>query len=493
MENFFNSFKYSPNQPLIFNSVLFFILFTVFYLLYIAVFNKIKARNILLLIFSFYFYYKVSGPAVILLLIMASSDYFIGLGIFKAKKQAIKGWLLLLSLIINLGCLCYFKYTNFFLQTWLGITQPSQLPLVLNILLPIGISFYVFKTLSYVLDVYRDVIEYPERNYFSYLLYVSFFPNILAGPISKARDLLPQINKKLFITNEFIGKGFFLIMCGAFKKVFIADFLAANFVDRVFQSPNLFSGFENLMASYGATIQIYADFSGYTDIVIGIAFLLGFSIDANFNKPFLAKNITDFWRRWHMTLSKWLNEYLYTPLSFSFRKLRRIGIIFSLLITFFLSGFWHGPSWTYILWGLSHGIAMSYDILSDGFRDKIKKVMNIKVYNFISIFITFHFLSFSIILFKSADLTTARVVYSKIFNNLDFSLAKDWVRLYSMPFMVMVLAYILHYLPMSWNNYLTSRYTKLNWVFKTMIFVFAILFIYQAYSSEAMPFVYLEF
>ncbi len=493
MENLFSSLKYLPNQPLIFNSVLFFLLFTVFYLIYITVFNKIKARNILLLIFSFYFYYKVSGLAVILLLLMGSSDYFIGLGIFKSKKQSSKAWLLLLSLIVNLGSLFYFKYTNFFLNTWLDITQPTQAPLVLNILLPIGISFYVFKSLSYILDVYREVIEEPERNYFNYLLYVAFFPNILAGPISKARDLLPQINQKLFITNEFIGKGFFLIMCGAFKKVVIADFLAVNFVDRVFQSPHLFSGFENLMASYGATIQIYADFSGYTDIVIGIAFLLGFVVDPNFNKPFMAKNVTDFWRRWHITLSKWLNEYLYTPLSFSFRKLRRIGIILSLIITFFISGFWHGPNWTYILWGLSHGIAMTYDILSDRFRDKLKKIINIKIYNFISIFITFHFLSLSIILFKSADLNTAGVVYSKILNNLDFSLAKEWMKLYSLPFIVMIIAYVLHYLPMSWNNFLSNRYIKLNWAFKTLIFVLAVILIYQAYSSEAMPFVYLEF
>ncbi len=504
MENLFESLKYLPHQPLIYNSVLFFILFTTFYLFYIVAFNKVKVRNILLLIFSFYFYYKVSGPAVILLFLMASSDYLIGLGIFRSKKHISKSWLLLLSLIINIGCLCYFKYTNFFIQTWMGIAQPGETPVILDILLPIGISFYVFKSLSYIIDLYRNNIKEPERNYFNYLLFVAFFPNIMAGPISKAKDLLPQINKKLLITNELIGKGFFLIMSGAFKKVVIADLLAVNFVDRVFQSPQLFSGFENLMASYGATIQIYADFSGYTDIVIGIAFLLGFTIEANFNKPFLAKNVTDFWRRWHITLSVWFREYLFLPIAYKLsKKLPKakylkikteiILYVFAALVTFFVSGFWHGANWTFILWGFSHGIAISWDAISAKFRKKIKKTIHSKLYNFLSILITFHFLSFSFILFKSADLNTAGVIYSKIFSNLDFSLAKDWIMLYSLPFIIMIFAYILHYFPMSWNNYLTERYTKLNWAFKSFIFVFAILCIYQAYTSEAMPFVYLEF
>jgi alginate O-acetyltransferase complex protein AlgI len=411
---------------------------------------------------------------------------------------------LLLSVLINLGCLCYFKYANFFIQNWTGIIKAEQSPVVMDIILPIGISFFVFKSLSYIIDIYRGKFQQPERNYFNYLLYVAFFPNIMAGPISLARDLLPQIKNKLFITNEYIGKGFFLIMTGAFKKVFIADLIAVNFVDRVFQSPEYFSGFENLVAGYGATIQIYADFSGYTDIVIGISFLLGFAIKTNFNKPFLAVNVTDFWKRWHITLSEWFREYLFLPLAYWLSKRlpknRYMGIrteylifINAGLITFFVSGFWHGPNWTFILWGLSHGVAISWDVLTTRLRKRIRKKVNSYIYNFFSILITFHFLCLSFILFKSADIKTAGIMYSKIFNSLDLGLAKDWILLYTLPFIIIIIGYILHYLPMGWNNYLIGRYIKLNWLFKSLIFVFALLFIYQAFSSEAMPFVYLEF
>jgi len=386
----------------------------------------------------------------------------------------------------------------------LGFSKPQETTQIIDILLPIGISFFVFKSLSYIIDLYRKKIEQPEKNYFHYLLYVSFFPNILAGPISRAKDLLPQINRKLFISNEFIGKAFFLIMSGAFKKIVIADMIAVNFVDRVFQSPYLFSGFENLMASYGATIQIYADFSGYTDIVIGIAFLLGFTIESNFNKPYLAKNVTDFWRRWHITLSVWLKEYLFLPIAYRLsRKMPKykymaikseyIIYICAALITFLVSGIWHGPNWTYILWGLCHGLAIAYDVVTNKIRKKIKKIIHQKLYNFISILITFHFLSLTFILFRSADLETAGVIYKRIFAAIDFSLMKDWIYLYTLPFIIIVFGYILHYLPMQWNTILINRYIRLNWFLKSLIFVFAIIVIYQAFSTEAMPFVYLEF
>jgi D-alanyl-lipoteichoic acid acyltransferase DltB (MBOAT superfamily) len=270
MKDFIQSLAYNHYHPLLFNSVLFFLLFTIFYFVYTAAFHHVKARNTILLLFSLYFYYKVSGAALILLLIISTTDFFIGKGIFKAKKKSGKTWLLLISLFIDLGCLFYFKYANFFLQAWASINGINN-ALVLNIILPVGISFFVFKTLSYIFDLYRETIEAPERNFFNYVLYVSFFPSILAGPISKAADLLPQIKNKLIINREIIGKGFFLIMSGAFKKIVIADFLANNFVDRVFDAPSYFTGFESLMASYGYTIQLYFDFSGYTDIVIGIA------------------------------------------------------------------------------------------------------------------------------------------------------------------------------------------------------------------------------
>ena len=492
MTNFFQALIYQKNHPLVFNSVMFFILFSVFFLIYAIAFKNVKARNIALLLFSLYFYYKVSGIAIIILLIISTSDFFIGKGIFHSKKKSNRTLLLTLSLLIDLGCLIYFKYANFFVQTWSDVTGISD-TVTLNIILPIGISYFIFKSLTYIFDIYRETIEAPETNYFNYVLYVSFFPNILAGPISKASDLLPQIKDKLIINQEIIGKGFFLIMCGAFKKIVIADFLAGNFVDRVFDAPDYFSGFESLMASYGYTIQLYFDFSGYTDIVIGIACLLGFSIAPNFNKPFSSMNVTDFWRRWHLTLSAWLRDYLFTPMSLKLRNWGRFGLMLAIMITFIICGFWHGASLTFIVWGGLHGIAMAWDILTNKFRNKLKKKVNSAIYRLISILITFHFLCFSFIIFRVKSIPIALKFYEKIFTSVDFCLAGQWMNLYLYPFIVLIFGLILHYTPIKWNTSLLNIYTKRHWSLKAIIIVIAFVVIYQVFSSQSQPFIYLEF
>jgi alginate O-acetyltransferase complex protein AlgI len=492
MTDFLQSLTYIQSHPLLFNSVMFFILFTVFYLLYAIVFSKVAIRNILLLLFSLYFYYKVGGAAVILLLLISTSDFFIGKGIFRLRKKSAKTWLLMLSLIIDLGCLMYFKYVNFFLRTWADING-IQDPVVLDIILPVGISFFVFKTLTYIFDLYRGTIESPEKNYINYVLYVSFFPNILAGPIAKAADLLPQIKSKLIINRELVGMGFFLIICGAFKKIFIADFLAGNFVDRVFDAPAYFTGFESLMAAYGYTIQLYFDFSGYTDIVIGIACLLGFRIVPNFNKPFSAMNVTDFWRRWHITLSTWLRDYLFTPMSLKLRGFGTFGLMLAVFITFIICGFWHDAKITYIIWGGLHGLALAWDILTNKIRKKLKKKINMGIYRFISVLITFHFLCLAFIMFRAADVSAALKIYEKIFTSVDFSLAGQWINLYMYPFIILILGFVLHYTPIKWNTSLVNLYTKMHWTIKVVIFFIAFIIIYQSFSSQSQPFIYLEF
>jgi alginate O-acetyltransferase complex protein AlgI len=491
MSDFLNALTYNSIHPLQFNSVLFFILFTFLYIIYSAVYQKVSVRNILLLIFSLYFYFKVSGLAVVVLLFIATSDFFIGKGIFYSQKKSLKTFLLLLSLIINLGSLFYFKYTNFFLKLY-GDVQGTD-PLVLNIIMPIGISFFVFKTLSYIFDIYRGNIEKPETNYFNYVLYVAFFPSILAGPISRASDLLPQFREKFQINRTNLGQGLFLIMSGAFKKIFIADFLAGNFVDRVFDAPDYFSGFESLMAGYGYTIQLYFDFSGYTDMVVGIACLLGFAILPNFNKPFLAVNITDFWRRWHLTLSSWLRDYLFIPLSLGMRNIKTTGLVIAILITFILCGFWHGANLTFIIWGGLHAVAMAWDIITNKVRGKIKKKVNKGVYKFISIFITFHFLCLSFIIFRAADFATAMKIYTKIFSDMNFNLFIPWLNLYLYPFLILVLGLVLHFTPMKWNYILLNKFTRLHWTLKIAVVFIAFIVIYQVFSTQSQPFLYLEF
>jgi alginate O-acetyltransferase complex protein AlgI len=480
-------------QPFVFNSVAFFVLFFLFYGVYAIAFNKVQLRNIVLLLFSLFFYYKIAGWFVLLLVATASSDFFIGQALFKTESaKGKKGWMLL-SLILNLSSLCFFKYINFFIESWFGLVSPGAHPVLLNIIAPVGISFYTFKTLSYIFDLHREMIDEPEKNYINYLLYVSFFPNILAGPISLARDLLPQIASKLVIDNEMLSKGFFLIMCGAIKKFFIANMLAENFVNRVFDQPHLFSGFENLMGSYGYMIQVYLDFSGYTDIVVGIACLLGFIVQPNFNQPFKARNITDFWRRWHMSLSKWLNEYLYLPISFGLRSWKKAGVIVAVMITFFISGLWHDAKWTFVIWGCLHGLAMSWEAATQSARSAISKKVPKKLYNFLSIFITFNFLSLSAVFFRVDSVAKAGEMFRRMFTDMNFSIALPWLLNYTNVFVLMVLALVLQYLPLQWDNKVQLQFGKLHWSLKSMTVFVIFIAVYQAISSAPQAFIYLEF
>ena len=245
----------------------------------------------------------------------------------------------------------------------------------LAIFLPIGISFYTFKSLTYVFDIYYDTLNLLYLQDFS--LYIFYFPNILMGPIDRASAFLPQIDQEPFISKEDIGRATFLIIAGLIKKVVIADYISLNFVDRVFDFPLRFTGVENLLAIYGYTLQIYCDFSGYTDMAIGVSLLLGFKLMDNFNSPFKATSIADFWRRWHISLSRWLQDYLFKPLQFQFRSMRVFGNMLALLITFFICGLWHGAGWNFIIWGTLHGFMMSFALI-------IQKP-KLRLYNFLKI------------------------------------------------------------------------------------------------------------
>jgi D-alanyl-lipoteichoic acid acyltransferase DltB (MBOAT superfamily) len=479
-------------KPLPFNSVAFFVLFMLFYGLYAIAFRNVRVRNALLVVFSLFFYYKLAGWYVLLLIATATSDFFIGQAIYKAgTARGKKAWMLL-SLFLNLGSLCFFKYVDFFIESWFGIVSPGTEAPLLHILAPIGISFFTFKTLSYIFDLHREMIDEPEKNYINYLLYVSFFPNLLMGPISFARDLLPQIASKLTINNEMLSKGFFLIMCGIVKKFFFANMLAEDFVNRVFDQPHLFSGFESLMASYGYMIQIYLDFSGYTDIVIGIAMLMGFTILPNFNQPFKARNITEFWRRWHMSLSKWLNEYLFLPMSFGMRKWKKTGVVIAAILTFFISGLWHSAKWTYVIWGSLHGLAIAWEAITQSLRSDVSKRTPKRLYNFISIFITFNFLSLSAIFFRADNVASAKEMFRKILT-IDLSIAGLWLQNYAGVFVLMIVALALQYIPFEWDRKVELGFGKLHWSLKTVTLFVLIILIFQAVSSAPHPFLYLEY
>jgi len=485
--------KYNPGNPLLFNSVLFFFLFSVLYLLFTALSGNIKVRNGLLLFFSLYFYYKISGEYIWILLLVGTVDFFMGRLIAKESSLNRKRIFLAISVLTNVGILVYFKYT-FFILNQFGF-QSSQFfsYFAKEILTPVGISYFIFKSLGYILALYREEIEEPEGNLLTYLLYLSFFPTIVAGPISKASNLLPQFNAPTSITRENVSKGFFLLITGTLKKVLIADFIALNFVDRVFENPDLFTSFECLMAGYGAFLQIYFDFSGYTDIVRGMAYLFGFEVEENFRKPFLANSVSEFWRRWHITLYTFLSENIFNPLSFSLRRIGIFGIHISIIVTFLISGLWHGANLTFIVWGLIHGVCIVFDTIFRNTRKKIVAVINERLFRMFEIVVTFHVIALSFIIFKAPSLESAGVFLSKLFSGFNPAHVEKWMGYYLMPFIVMVGGLVLAFIPERVYKTLFVKFAATHWSVKAISFVVVIFFVYQVLGTSTLPFVYIEF
>ena len=346
-----------------FNSLQFALFFIIVFLLYLAL--KHKWQNRLLLVASCVFYAAWDWRFLGLVFISITTDYFCALKIRGSDDEKIKKRFLVLSILINLSILGFFKYFNFFSANFTHLINMlgfSVQPYVLKIILPLGISFYTFKTMSYTIDVYTGKTE-PTRSYLDYALFVIFFPLLLAGPIMRAGGLLPQIASKRKLTLDKFYEGCYLIFWGLFQKVFVADNLA-RIADQVFNAPAPYNGAAVLLATYAFAFQIYCDFAGYSNMAMGIGKCLGFEITLNFNLPYFATNPQDFWQRWHITLSTWLRDYLYTPISFSLRRWGKWGIGCALMATFLLCGLWHGAGWTFILWGAYWGVLIiSYSLL----------------------------------------------------------------------------------------------------------------------------------
>lgn len=370
---------YDPTRPLLFNSARFLLLFLVAYGIFLLLRKRIFARTLYLFLFSIYFYYLSSGVYFWLLLLSTLINFGLGHALHKSKAGTNRRLLITLSVVYNLGVLAYFKYTNFFIGTFneLGGTAWS----FRNIFLPIGISFYTFQVMSYTIDIYRQKIPslsegvngFGEwaRALIDFGFFVSFFPQLVAGPIVRAADFIPQIRQPLQLSREQMGQAFLLIIGGLFKKAVISDYISVNFVDRVFDNPGLYSGLENLLAAYGYAIQIYCDFSGYSDMAIGLALLMGFQLPENFRTPYQSASIQDFWRRWHISLSSWLRDYLYISLGGNRRGKLRTYV--NLMITMLLGGLWHGASWVFVVWGGLHGLALTVDRLFSNTKSWWKK------------------------------------------------------------------------------------------------------------------------
>ncbi|WP_321478567.1 MBOAT family O-acyltransferase [uncultured Bacteroides sp.] len=481
-------FVYDPQSPMIFSSGIFLWLFSAFVLIYVLLYRRDTARILFVTAFSYYFYYKSSGIYFFLLALVTICDFLFARQMERTIHPIARKFLVVLSLCINLGLLCYFKYTNFLGNLFtplLGFDFQPQ-----DIFLPVGISFFTFQSLSYTIDVYRKEIK-PLTRLLDYAFYVSFFPQLVAGPIVRARDFLPQIRKPLFVSQEMFGRGVFFIVCGLFKKAIISDYISINFVERIFDAPTLYSGLENLLGVYGYALQIYCDFSGYSDMAIGIALLLGFHFNMNFNSPYKSASITEFWRRWHISLSSWLRDYLYISLGGNRKgKLRQY---MNLIITMFLGGLWHGASWNFVAWGTLHGVALA---LHKGWRSIIgrsKDEASHGILRVLGVIFTFHFVCFCWIFFRNSNFDNSIDMLRQIFTAFHPQLFMQLLQGYWGVFALMILGFLLHFAPFKWEQACCRGMIRLPLIGKACLMILLIYLVIQVKSSNIQPFIYFQF
>jgi len=475
---------YNPKEPMLFNTGLFVFIFLVLIFFYQFVYHRTRPRILYLTIFSLFFYYKSGGLFFLLLISSTIIDFNLAQWIYDAKTKGKKRFLLILSLVINLGLLFYFKYTNFFIQTINDLNLGHLNPI--NVILPVGISFYTFQVLSYTIDIYRGQLT-PSKSILDFGFYICFFPHLVAGPIVRAKNFLPQIHQDIVITNEQIGQALFLIITGLIKKAVISDYISVNFVDRVFENPLLYSGYENLMGVYGYAMQIYCDFSGYSDMAIGIALLLGYQLGINFDLPYQSSSITEFWRRWHISLSSWLRDYLYIPLGGN-RK-GKVRQYVNLMLTMVIGGLWHGASWNFVFWGFLHGIALALDKLKDTFLKIPKNWFT----HTMGVLFTFHFVCLAWIFFRAKSFTIASQVISQIFTQFHVSVAGQWVAGYTYVFVLLVLGFMTHFIPKRFHTLSETALSASPILVKAFVIVIAIWLVIQVKSSDIHPFIYFQF
>ena len=479
---------YDPHQPMIFNSGLFVFLFLGFSLVYVLLRNRMTARLLFVTLFSYYFYYKSSGLYFFLLGIVTVSDFLLARQMDRTVTRWKRKALVVASLCVNLGLLCYFKYTNFFYEMLAPLWNGSFRPL--DIFLPVGISFFTFQSLSYTLDVYRRDLK-PLDSLLDYAFYVSFFPQLVAGPIVRARDFVPQIRRPLFVSSEMFGQGVFFIVSGLFKKAVVSDYISVNFVERIFDNPALYSGLENLFGVYGYALQIYCDFSGYSDMAIGLALLLGFHFPMNFNSPYKAESVTDFWHRWHISLSTWLRDYLY--ISLGGNRKGKIRTYVNLMLTMLLGGLWHGASWNFIVWGGLHGAALALHKFFRNVTGRPNTYHSTGLRRLFAVVVTFHFVCFCWIFFRNSTFEASTVMIRQIFTAFHPELFMQLVTGYWQVFVLMASGFLLHWCPDSWQDACGRAVTRLPLVGQALLVVAVVYLVIQVKSSDIQPFIYFQF
>lgn len=481
---------YDSAQPLFFNSGLFLFLFLLFsggYAL-LAGRRQQSVRLFYLMAFSYYFHYKNAGDYCALLAVITIGNFYVTRWMERTRSVKGKQAWAALAVTLMLGQLAWFKYTNFALSLWSSLCGASFQPL--DIFLPAGISFFTFQSMNYVIDVYRGKMQ-ATKSLLDFAFFVSFFPTLLAGPILRARDFLPQVRQPLTVTREMFGTGLWFIMTGLFKKAVISDYIGENFVNRIFDDPSLYTGLENLLGIYGYALKLYCDFSGYSDMAIGIALWLGFHIPANFRAPYKSESITDFWRRWHISLSSWLRDYLYISLGGNRKGKFRMYV--NLFLTMLLGGLWHGASLNFVVWGSLHGIALG---VHKFFREHIghdKHYRSQGIRRFFAVLLTFHLVCLCWLFFANTTFEASVVMMEKICTEFHGELILQFLNGYPAVSALISLGFVLHFLPEKWNGGTCRLVQRMPLPVQVLLFLMMVVLVVQVKGSEVQPFIYMQF
>lgn len=472
------------SQPLVFCSGTFWVMFIIFLPIYASLRHQGTRMWLFVIAFSLFFFFKSSGWYFSLMVATALVDWRLALFIDHSRDPRYRKWALIASMVGSLGVLFAFKYTNFFMQTFSDLVHGNFQPL--DIVAPVGLSFYTFRTVSYVVDVYYRRLQ-PTHSYLKYLFFLSFFPCLIAGPIVRAKDFLPQVKHHIHVSEEQVYGGFLRVMVGVVKKAVIADYLA-QYTLIVFGNPAGYCGFEQLMAALGFTMQLYLDFSGYSDMAIGIGNIMGFDLGKNFDFPYRSRNMTEFWRRWHISLSFWLRDYIYFPLGGNRKGLARQ--LWNIMVTMLLGGLWHGAAMNFVVWGSLHGGALCVHKLC---RSRLKRIPDTPLVVFLSWLLTFTVVMLLWVFFAASSVSDAWVMVTGIFTNFDLAYFSPFVKARSLWCLMMVTIFLAHFVPRRVYRMSKEWFVASHWLFKLAIFVIVVQLVINFSTAEVKPFIYAQF
>ncbi len=484
IENFTGMFLYDPSAPMLFSSGVFWMLFLVFLPIYALLKRSKLQMSLFVVAFSLYFYYKSSGLFFLMLMATSLVDWLVSRWMYRLRSRGARLTLMWFSIALSLSILGYFKYANFFLWNWNAMVEGNFQPL--DIVLPVGISFYTFQSISYVVDVYKRKIS-PTRTWLDYIFFLSFFPALVAGPIVRADYFLPQLEQNQRATSDEIWGGLWLIIVGIIKKAVIADYIA-QYNDLIFNDPALYTGVQTLMGVLGYTMQIYCDFSGYSDMAIGLALIMGFKLGINFDSPYQSRNLTEFWRRWHISLSSGLRDYVYIPLGGNRKGTFRTYV--NNFLTMLIGGLWHGAAWKFVFWGAMHGVGLA---VHKACKPVLQKIPDNWLTTLLFWAITFVYVSLLWVFFRAASFEDSVLIIQNIFVDFRWNQIPQFFEVRMVWCIMMIALMIFHFVPQKWADRMQYIFVKSPWIVKLLTFLIVVQLVIEFMTEEVAPFIYFQF